>query len=350
MLPGGGGEICSNYKDITCGKCSAALGKMYFATTSKLSALQFVPPPPPKHRYSVYLLTVLRCRNKYTLNLLALSFYHHASATPSLPIAATSEIYAQLHPDPETVAENIDHIMTICVMLREEQGDIIRELKKLGAATGIDMDLDEGEAVAAKESWREKVDALDGVVKKVKELEERVEEMRRQLEIKAQEFEERLPLKENKLPRKKIYDDFVVGDLIYPPPRRQEKDKDKKAQKATPPAVVMNKRKRKPGTETATTATAGKLLYIDLSNDEYTPAPGKPKSKKEVPNSQSADEDDGEYQDEQGNDEQEEEEEEEEIEDKVKSPAEKRRKGIAVSIVSQKEVAGRRVSLGRKGK
>lgn len=31
---------CSNFKDISCGKCAAPLGKMYFATTSKLSPLQ----------------------------------------------------------------------------------------------------------------------------------------------------------------------------------------------------------------------------------------------------------------------------------------------------------------------
>lgn len=43
----------SNYKDIICGKCSTALGKMYFATTSKLSALQFVHPRdfPPMNIY-----------------------------------------------------------------------------------------------------------------------------------------------------------------------------------------------------------------------------------------------------------------------------------------------------------
>lgn len=33
-------ERRSNFKDISCGKCAAPLGKMYFATTSKLSALQ----------------------------------------------------------------------------------------------------------------------------------------------------------------------------------------------------------------------------------------------------------------------------------------------------------------------
>lgn len=43
---------CSNYKDISCGKCATTLGKMYFATTSKLSALQLdilsLSPPLPR--------------------------------------------------------------------------------------------------------------------------------------------------------------------------------------------------------------------------------------------------------------------------------------------------------------
>jgi len=34
----------SNYKNITCGKCEVFLGKMYMATTAKLSTLQSVSP------------------------------------------------------------------------------------------------------------------------------------------------------------------------------------------------------------------------------------------------------------------------------------------------------------------
>ena len=37
----------SNYKNITCGKCEVFLGKMYMATTAKLSTLQSAPPSLP---------------------------------------------------------------------------------------------------------------------------------------------------------------------------------------------------------------------------------------------------------------------------------------------------------------
>lgn len=329
-------------------------------------------------------------RNKYTLHLTALSFYHHASGTPSLPIAATSEIYAQLHPSPEALAENIDHIMTICVMLREEQGDIIRELKKLGASTGFDVDLEDGgtggDGSDTRDDWKEKVQALDELMEKIKSLEETVERMkmgsanegkakdhapaiqevlggRANVVSEDHQGEEELGvLKEPR--RRKQSDDIVTSGFLLQPllaSRRQEKKANR-----TPPPVY--KRKRKSTNESAIATAAGKQVHVDQSSTVAgNPRPrsqsqSRRKSKKEVPNSQSADEAEASVEEIPGplfrasvnNDEceegEEEGEEEDEIEeDRIKSPAEKRRKGIAVSIVSKKEVAGRRVSQVRKG-
>ncbi|KAL7275267.1 Protein Mis18-alpha [Rhizina undulata] len=161
-----------NYKDISCGKCLAHLGKMYFATTAKLSMLQ----------------------NKYTVNISALSVYHHGSSELSLPVAATQEICQQLHPSPDAIAESIDHLMTMCVMLREEQGDIIREVKKLGMATGVEVTLEEDEDKIrfddeAGRGWKEK---LEGLGEKVQTLEELIES----LKFREKEFVKRWGRKE----------------------------------------------------------------------------------------------------------------------------------------------------------
>ncbi|PUU82263.1 hypothetical protein B9Z19DRAFT_1075333 [Tuber borchii] len=144
-LEGEWDEFC-NYKNITCGKCEVFLGKMYMATTAKLSTLQ----------------------NKYTLPLTTLSFYHHSSRTPSLPPAQTQEIYAHLHPSPESTAENIDRVMTMCVMLHEKQSDIIRGLKKVATAARVDVDLDNpGEAEEVHEEVRDKIELLDKLESKL---------------------------------------------------------------------------------------------------------------------------------------------------------------------------------------
>ncbi|PWW79398.1 hypothetical protein C7212DRAFT_360824 [Tuber magnatum] len=144
-LEGEWDEFC-NYKNITCGKCGVFLGKMYMATTAKLSTLQ----------------------NKYTLPLTTLSFYHHSSRAPSLPPAQTQEIYAHLHPSPESTAENIDRVMTMCVMLHEKQGDIIRGLKKVATAARVDVDLDSpSEIEEVREGVRDKIELLDKLESKL---------------------------------------------------------------------------------------------------------------------------------------------------------------------------------------
>ncbi|KAG0639974.1 hypothetical protein HOY80DRAFT_1136348 [Tuber brumale] len=138
-------EFC-NYKNITCGKCEIFLGKVYMATTAKLSTLQ----------------------NKYTLPLTSLSFYHHSSRTPSLPPAQTQEIYTHLHPSPESIAENIDKVMTMCVMLHEKQSDIIRGLKRVATAAKVDVDLDSpGEIEEVREGVRDKIELLDKLESKL---------------------------------------------------------------------------------------------------------------------------------------------------------------------------------------
>lgn len=280
-------------------------------------------------------------------------------------------------------------------MLREEQGDIIRELKKLGAATGVDVDLEDGgtsgDSLDAKESWREKVQALDELLRKVKSLEEAIEGLRMRLgdegkggdpevtmqrELKEggavlEEPKDKERPKASKEPRRKKLPDIVASDLVPQPPlalRQQEK----KVQRATlpPQSSALNKRKRKSTSEN-TAAAAGKQIYVDLSNtpdedfERLTPPPPpllqlRRKSKKEVPNSQSAGEEEAPleltglaYKSINNNEEHEEVEEvvveEDEVEeDQIKSPAEKRRKGVAVSIVSKKEVVGRRASQGKK--
>ncbi|RPA92005.1 hypothetical protein L873DRAFT_1848007 [Choiromyces venosus 120613-1] len=144
-LEGEWDEFC-NYKNITCGKCAVFLGKMYMATTAKLSTLQ----------------------NKYTLPLTTLSFYHHASRVPSLPPAQTQEIYSHLHPSPESTAENIDRVMTMCVMLHEKQSDIIRGLKKVAMAARVDVDLDDpGEIEELREGIRDKIELLEKLESKL---------------------------------------------------------------------------------------------------------------------------------------------------------------------------------------
>jgi hypothetical protein len=305
--------------------------------------------------------------------LTALSFYHHASNTPSLPIAATSEIYAQLHPSPESFAENIDHIMTICVMLRDEQGDIIRELKKLGVATGFDIDLEDGgtsgDGLDAKDDWKEKLQTLDGLLKKVKSLEAIVGRMRSENEEKAkdggsmiqqvlregeevvlEENQDEEKLKVTKEPRRKRQPiDLVMNDTSQQPP-------------PAPRRQGVNKRKRKSADEYV--AAVDKQTHANTNTTEESPKPQaqsqfQHKPKKEVPNSQSVDEDelvevpDPSYKAGVKNNEECEKVvetvDEEEIENQAKSPSEKRRKSIAVSIIPKKEVVGRRVSQGRKG-
>lgn len=339
----------SNYKDIICGKCSTALGKMYFATTSKLLALQ----------------------NKYTIDITALSFYHHASDAPSLPIAATSDIYAQIHPSPDALSENIGHIMTICVMLREEQGDIIRELKKLGKSTGVVIDLEDGGTsgteLEAKQSWEERIGTLNGIVEKVKSLEESIERMKEGLEIRGDGQESGSPVgeesltNENKQPQERTQQDDIV--MSEAGPQQGSRKKEKKQQKAPLPAVI-HKRKRKGVDDNVVSGTRKHTLPVDPPNtskqvggtSQIIHPQSKRGSKKEVPNSQSADEveenDDNaggeKYQGETGGDWQEEEGDdyEEQTENKIKSLAEKRRKAASVFIIDKRKT-GRRGLQGK---
>ncbi|RPB17488.1 hypothetical protein P167DRAFT_767 [Morchella conica CCBAS932] len=306
---------------------------MYFATTSKLSALQ----------------------NKYTLNITALSFYHHASDAPSLPIAATSDIYTQIHPSPDALAENIGHIMTICVMLREEQGDIIRELKKLGQSTGVDIDLEDGGTsgveLESKQGWMGRTETLNEIVEKVKILEESIEKIGERLRIHGNDQEngslirEQMFLsKENKQPRKRTQqDDIAMNEAGLQLGFRGQERKPQKA-----PLPVIHKRKRKGADDDIISG----VRKQDSGASPVTHHKSKRGSKKEVPNSQSADEaedidnnDGGEEYQEIGGDwrEGEGDEEEEETESRIKSLTEKRRKAMSVPIIDKGKPTGRRV-------
>ncbi|KAI5850202.1 hypothetical protein DFP73DRAFT_224157 [Morchella snyderi] len=249
--------------------------------------------------------------------------------------------------------------MTICVMLREEQGDIIRELKKLGQSTGVDIDLEDGGTsgleLESKQSWIGRTETLIEIVEKVKVLEESIGKIGGKPGIhgNGQENdtlvgEEMFLSKENKQPQKRTQQDDIAMSEVGPQLglRRQEK----KPQKA--PLPVMHKRKRK--------GADGDIVSGVRKQDDgasiVTHHQNKRGSKKEVPNSQSADEaeeignNDGgeEYQD-TGGDWREEEggEEEEETENRIKSPAEKRRKAMSVPIIDKKKLTGRRVLQGK---
>lgn len=245
--------------------------------------------------------------------------------------------------------------MTICVMLREEQGDIIRELKKLGQSTGVDIDLEDGGTsgveLESKQSWMGRTETLNEIVEKVKILEESIEKIGERLGIHGNDQENGSPIgeemflsKENKQPQKRTQQDDIAMSEAGPQLglRRQEK----KPQKA--PLPVMHKRKRKGADDDI----ASGIRKQDNGASPVTYYKSKRGSKKKVPNSQSADEaeeidnnDGGEKYQEVGGDWREEEgdEKEEETENRIKSPAEKRRKAMSVPIIDKRKPTGRRV-------
>jgi hypothetical protein len=239
--------------------------------------------------------------------------------------------------------------MTICVMLREEQGDIIRELKKLGQSTGVEIDLEDGGTsgveLESKQSWIGRTETLNEIVEKVKVLEESIEKIGKKLGIHGNDQENGSPVGE---PRKRTQQDDIAMSEVGPQLgfRRQEK----KPQKA--PLPVMHKRKRKGADDDIVSG----VRKQDDGASPITHHQSKRGSKKEVPNSQSADEveeidnnDGGEEYQETGGDWREEEgdEDEKETENQIKSPAEKRRKAMSVPIIDKRKPTGRRVLQGK---
>ncbi|KAL0639239.1 hypothetical protein Q9L58_001700 [Maublancomyces gigas] len=340
--------------------------------------------------------------NKNTLCIAALSFYHHGSDAPSLPIAATSEIYAQLNPSPEALTESIDRVETVCVVLREEQSIIIRELKKLGAVTGVDVDLEDGtngERLYVRGSWKAQTQVPDSESDRVESTaqektksgnkgrerdswkaqtqvpdseSDRVESTAREKTKSGNKGRER----DHKTMRRiELGGELVPQELkgkgrpgtrpgsaaardIQTAPQRQGKESQRAPIATPPPPAAANKRKRK-----SDVAITGK--QTDLTGEyDGTSSPLKPRFwhslQREVPNSQSAGEEEtrvepvrerGGYEElevsEEPTEEEEDEEDEEPEEEWIRSPAEKKRRGVVP--VLRKEVLTKKSSHHKKG-
>lgn len=226
---------------------------------------------------------------------------------------------------------------------------IIRELRKLAAVTGVDVDLEDsgasGEKVYIGGGWTEKTQALDerlenaGCISGGTEDEER--EKGREASVLRLGLGEEMLSKElkgkGKPGRKK-------GRLSSSGPTTAPQQQEKKSQRVPAP-VTAHKRKRKSDLDNSVIATADKQMeYIDLVAPEDSDSPPQSRSRsrhtlqKEVPNSQSAGEEEAHVESTKvppergGFDSYEEHEEsgttEEEV-DEIKSPAEKRRRAAA---------------------
>lgn len=250
----------------------------------------------------------------------------------------------------------------MCVVLREEQTIIIRELMKLATETGVCVDLEDGgaggETLYIGDGWKETTQALDGHLKNT---ECDVGENKKAREAAAV----RLELGEEMVPKETKGKGKGKGRLSTAGLPTVPLQNEKKPQEAPlPPSVVVGKRKRGSGPVDPVVATAGKHVgYIDpaaLEMDSDSPPPRpqlRYKPQKEVPNSQSTGEEEadvesakdppkrggfdsyGEHEEEEGTTE-----EEEEV-NTIKSPAQKKKKK-AVAI--PKKGVSRRVSHPRK--
>lgn len=111
------------------------------------------------------------CRRKYTLSIPALSFYHHGSSTPSLPVAASNEILSLIRPQPDEMAEKMSQVMMLCCLLREEQEGVMRALQRISEQTGVDVSADEEGVREEKkdEGLRGKIEELVKAVERLKE-------------------------------------------------------------------------------------------------------------------------------------------------------------------------------------
>lgn len=335
------------------GRCTLPQPRSFLLYSQIYPFSLFSRPPPanPSTRSS---------RGKNTLNISALSFYQHGSDSPSLPIAATNEIYAQLHPSPDSLIDSIDRVETMCVVLREEQMIIIRELMKLAAETGVCVDLEDGgaggETLRIGDGWKETTQALDGHLENT-ECDVGENEKAREAVVRLELGEEMVP-KETKGKGKpgKGKGRLSTGGLPTVSPQNE-----KKPQRAPPPpSVAVGKRKRGSGPVDPVVATAGKhvdpvALEMDFESPPPRPQP-RYKPQKEVPNSQSTGEEEadvepaknppkrggfdsyGEYEEEEGTTD-----EEEEV-NAIKSPAQKKKKAVAIP----KKGVSRRVSHPRK--
>lgn len=270
----------------------------------------------------------------------------------------------------------------MCVVLREEQSIIIRELKKLGAVTGVDVDLEDGtngERLYVRGNWKEQTQVPDGGSDKVDPTAEektkpgnKGRERDRKTMGRLELGEELVPQEPKSKGKSGTRSGSAAARDIQPVPRRQGKGSQRTPITPPPPSAAVNKRKRKSDVETSVVTVAGKQAeFIDFIGeyDDHSSLP-KPWSRRslqrEVPNSQSAGEEEAhvepgkerggfssyeehevaeevteEEEDEEG------EEDEEEEEEWIKSPAEKKRRGVAP--VLRKEVLTKKGSYHKKG-
>ena len=63
--------------------------------------------------------------------------YYHGALEPAAQPAELAEVLRVLHPDPDEVVEQMQSIMSVCVGLSENVGELARVLKKVAAAAGL---------------------------------------------------------------------------------------------------------------------------------------------------------------------------------------------------------------------
>lgn len=274
--------------------------------------------------------------------------------------------------------------------------NISRELKKLGVAIGADVDLEDSgtsiEELDARDSWKERAQVLEGRLEKLETIfgemkarpgnrkhleaaaavqretgEEEEGEDEEDEDEEEEEEEEEVAPRGRGMPRKRQSSGQVVSDLVLSPPAPQQhaqKPRRVPPPPPPPPPTAINKRKRGSAGENVI-VLAGSRQYIEVDSDPILSLRrSRNPQYKEVPNSQSAD-DDGDNEEEgeeeaapglAHNDESdfneadepgEATEEDNDVEDWVEPPAEKRRKAIAGP---KKKVVGKKVSQKKKKK
>lgn len=237
----------------------------------------------------------------------------------------------------------------MCVVLREEQMIIIRELRKLSAVTGVGLDLEDsgagGEKVYIGGGWTEETQALDECLEDVGCVLGGTEDEQREKVREASVL--RLGLGEEML-SKELKGKGKPGrkkgraSLSGPPTAPQQQEK--KSQRAPAQSVTAHKRKRKSDLENYVATADKQMECIDLISpgDSESLPQSRPRHtvQKEVPNSQSAGEEEAHVEPAKNSPERggfdsyeehgEESETTEEEVDAIKSPAEKRRRAAII--------------------
>ncbi|KAI5857832.1 hypothetical protein BZA05DRAFT_107473 [Tricharina praecox] len=119
--PGEWDENCT-FHPLSCDKCHTILGKKHLATTSELGQFQ----------------------NQYTVDTEKVGIYYHGALEPAAQPVELAGVLRVLHPDPDEVVEQMQSIMSVCVGLSENVGELARMLKRVAAVAGLGV----GETVA----------------------------------------------------------------------------------------------------------------------------------------------------------------------------------------------------------